>query len=618
MCGIVSALTFDAFEKKSEERIRNEANIFVTTQLLQATVERGKDATGVSLLWADGNYTGLKMGIPAPDFISRFGETEKDFAGFLKLWREYPKLAKIFLGHCRKSSVGNSYDNKNNHPIQIGHMILAHNGTLTNHEKIFDKLEAKRIGDVDSEAIGHLLNHYTNGGKNPFTMEVIEETTRRLHGTYHVVAMSGNNPYQVAQFRDGRDAEMVLIRPLKMVYIASEKKFLENILFEYNKQAKLFASSVKFPYLKQADVEFKTLPDDSLAVWDLTIPITDKTEIADLYDWKKTPLRVDKIWGATTTTNTTYQNNRNLNQGGKKTNTGTEVSAKGSTGKTGKSSAGDKDDPDGLVWSKSLSKYKTQDGIEDTKDYGAVTVDVDQATVTPVDEIDDINIKEVDKDAVENLLVSGAAVDEVSMKRVSDAATELSDDKKNSPVESSDKGEGGDEDPGAATVEIDMTSDPEALKEAEKFVEDGLPKYEKDEEVCDDLEVSDPSVLRPLPMYALANRIKKFIFKQGFVVGFMAGKVVAKPVEKSDEKMKSANKKIRLMKMVIKVMAECLEMRCRGNSTDAVKQMIETALQEVFSKPEGVKADVSLAFSVGDLKKIPMLKEIKEHMNEES
>jgi len=247
-----------------------------------------------------------------------------------------------------------------------------------------------------------------------------------------------------------------------------------------------------------------------------------------------------------------------------------------------------------------------------------VTVDVDQATVTPVDEIDDINIKEVDKDAVENLLVSGAAVDEVSMKRVSDAATELSDDKKNSPVESSDKGEGGDEDPGAATVEIDMTSDPEALKEAEKFVEDGLPKYEKDEEVCDDLEVSDPSVLRPLPMYALANRIKKFIFKQGFVVGFMAGKVVAKPVEKSDEKMKSANKKIRLMKMVIKVMAECLEMRCRGNSTDAVKQMIETALQEVFSKPEGVKADVSLAFSVGDLKKIPMLKEIKEHMNEES
>ena len=222
MCGIVGAFTFDAFEKKSEEKARTEANIFITTQLLQETVDRGKDATGISLLWADGNYTGLKMGIPSPDFIARFGTTEKDFEGILKLWREYPKLMKIFIGHCRKSSVGNSYDNKNNHPIQIGDIIMCHNGTLTNHEKIFDKLKCNRTGDVDSEAIGRLLHHYTNGGVEPFTVEMIKETSRRLHGSYSVLAMSGNNPFQVAQFRDGRPAEMVLVRPLKMVFVASE------------------------------------------------------------------------------------------------------------------------------------------------------------------------------------------------------------------------------------------------------------------------------------------------------------------------------------------------------------------------------------------------------------
>ena len=610
MCGIVGALTFDAFEKKSEEKVRTEANIFITTQLLQATVERGKDATGISLLWADGNYTGLKMGIPSPDFISRFGDTEKDFAGFLKLWREYPKLMKVFIGHCRKSSVGNSYDNKNNHPIQIGHMILAHNGTLTNHEKIFDKLSSNRIGDVDSEAIGHLLNHYTNNGNDPFTVDILKETTRRIHGTYSVLAMSGNNPYQVAQFRDGRPAEMVLVRPLKMVFIASEKKFLENILFEYNKQGKLFNSGNNFPYLKKADVEFKTLIDDSAALWDLTVPITDKTEIADLYDWEKTPLRVDKIWGSTTTT-TTYNQNSTYNQN-KKKSTGKEVNAN-STKKTGADSAGDDDDTDGLVWSKSLNKYKTQDGIKDTKDYGAVTVDVDKASITPVedDDAENMEIKEVDKDQVENLLVSNADVKEVSLKHASEAVGELVDDKKNSDKQTSaDEPGEADATDDSTTIEIDMTADPEALKEAEDFVDSGLTKYESDEEVAADIEASDAAVLRPLPVYALANRIKKFVFKQGFYLGFIAGKAKAKPV---DSKATSAEKKIRLLKMVIKVMAACLELRCRGNTPDAVKDMIKSGIEEVKAK----KADLSMAFTIGDIRNIPLLKEIQERMNKE-
>ena len=613
MCGIVGALTFDAFEKKSEEKIRNEANIFITTQLLQATVERGKDATGISLLWNDGNYSGLKMGIPSPDFISRFGETEKDFAGFLKMWREYPKLMKVFIGHCRKSSVGNSYDNKNNHPIQIGHMILAHNGTLTNHEKIFDKLKVNRIGDVDSEAIGHLLNHYTNNGSDPFTIEAIKETTRRIHGTYSVLAMSGNNPYQAAQFRDGRPAEMALVRPLKMVYVASEKKFLENILFEYNKMSRLFSAGTKFPYLKQADVQFKTLIDDSALVWDLTIPIDDKTDIEDLYDWEKTPLRVDKIWSSTST-GTTYQNNNTYNHN-KKKSTGTEVNAN-SKGTSTKTSVADEDDPDGLVWSKSMNKYKTQDGIEKTKEYGAVTVDVDSAAITPVngsDDDNDMSITEVSKDQVENLIVSNADVKELSLKHAADAADALDDKKSKGEEDKAAETNSGEEEDEGSTIEIDMTSDPEALKEAEKFIDKGLNKYESDDEVASDIEVSDSSVLRPLPMYALANRIKKFIFKQGFYAGFIAGKLKATPIV--SDKEKSAEKKIRVLKMIVKVMAESLEKRCRGNSVSAVDDMIDAAIEEVTSPSKEIKADLSIAFSVGDLKQIPLLKEIQERMN---
>ena len=88
MCGIVGAFAFEKFESKTDERIRRESSIFITTQLLQKTVERGKDATGVSLLWSDGNYTGLKMGIPSPDFIARYGETEKNYEG-INRWERY-------------------------------------------------------------------------------------------------------------------------------------------------------------------------------------------------------------------------------------------------------------------------------------------------------------------------------------------------------------------------------------------------------------------------------------------------------------------------------------------------------------------------------------------------
>ena len=610
MCGIVGALTFDAFEKKSEEKVRIESDIYITTQLLQATVERGKDATGVFLSWIDGNYTGLKMGIPAPDFISRFGETEKDFKGLLKIWREYPKLMKVFIGHCRKSSIGNSYDNKNNHPIQIGDMVLVHNGTLTNHETIFDKLDCDRTGDVDSEAIGRLLHHYTKGATEPFTMDMIKETTRRLHGSYSVLAMSGNNPFQVAQFRDGRTAEMVLVRPLKTVYIASEKKFLENVLYEYNKYAQLFSTGIAFPYLKAADVEFKTLPDDSIALWDLTIPITDKTEMSDLYNFEKTPLRADKIWGATTTT--TNYSAGNAGTGVKKP-AGTAVDA--SSSKTGTASVGDEDNADGLVWSRSMNKYKTQLGIKESKGLGAVTVDVDSGDITPVDTTD-FETKEVSKDAVENLITGAAEIKELALSRTEKAADALATGaKKNSDEQTPANPATSDMTDAVDIIEIDMTSDAEAIKKAADFVDKGLTKYENDDEVADDVGISDAAVLRPLSLFALANRIKKTVFKQGFTVGYMARKAESKQPDTEEmlqeQKVKNAEKKIRIMKLVIKILAAGLKNRTKGNTPDAITAMLGAAIR---SNIKTVHVDLGNAFSLGDLKKIPMLKELKEQI----
>ncbi|RLI56709.1 MAG: hypothetical protein DRO87_07795, partial [Candidatus Thorarchaeota archaeon] len=168
MCGIVGAFAFGEPDADKEmEKIRQEAIIFMTTELLQQTQTRGEDATGVATLFNNGMYIGLKSGEKAVNFISTRGGKETDYEGYVKIWRskvfnkKHPKYARIHVGHCRKSSVGNSFNNDNNHPIVVDPIIGIHNGTLKNHEIIFKKLDCERTGDVDSEAIMRLVHFYT-------------------------------------------------------------------------------------------------------------------------------------------------------------------------------------------------------------------------------------------------------------------------------------------------------------------------------------------------------------------------------------------------------------------------------------------------------------------------
>jgi len=309
MCGILGMLAFGEMADKKAEKTRQESMIFLASELLQLTQPRGRDATGIATLFANLDYMGLKMGIPSADFVSRFGGTEKDFDGYLNIWRKKVSPARMILGHCRKSSVGNSEDNVNNHPIKVGDIVGVHNGTLTNHDRIFELLNSKRDGTVDSEAIFRLLHFFTKNGEEPFSPKVIQEVCKRLHGSYACLSFSGNNPYQMIGFRDARPMESLLIKPLKLMLIASDKDFLKHVVFKYNKQAHLYqTSSVKFPPLKKSDVELKSLTDDTLYIFDIRKEVDDKTTVEDLYISEKIP-RIDKIWdakGTSTNTSTIY------------------------------------------------------------------------------------------------------------------------------------------------------------------------------------------------------------------------------------------------------------------------------------------------------------------------
>jgi len=605
MCGIVGALAFGKLEKK-EEALRREAIIYACTQLLQMTVERGKDATGVSMLFRDGNYTGLKMGIPSPDFIARYGETENDFEGLLKIAREYPKPLSVFLGHCRKATVGNTYENVNNQPVKVGDIVLIHNGTIDNHNIIFDHLGGERVGDVDSESIGRLLQHYSNNGQEPFTLDMLTEVTKRLDGSFSVLAFNGNNPFQVVQFRETRPAEMVLVKPLKTVFIASEKKFLENMLFEYNKMARLFVPGIKFPYLKKENVEFDDLANDTVGIWDLTVEIDDKTKISDLFDTKKSVLLGQKIWKAPTKTygTTTYYGGAGA-VGGTKSNGGWEGSnntaapaanAQSSTtaGKTTTQAAGaadaddDSDDESAFVWSAKLGKFVRENSLS-TAPAESVEIDANSGKIKAQEATADSGGGSLIEAPAEGLVCSPAKVEE--------HGPDKEPVKAEAPVAKT---------PPKSTVRtVDMGVDAEAIAQSRKYVDAGLERFETDAEVLEKLDVEHADSLKNLPLFALTNRIIKAMAPRFFYDGYVAKKTAADTAESGKA---IASGKIKTLKTVAKILGRALD----GFKENKVNKQIGKAMEEMPRAVKALALEDLTVLTESDVKSSPALSNLKE------
>jgi len=625
MCGIVGLLGFGELSEE-KEKSRQESMIFLGTELLQMTQPRGKDATGVSVMFEDGGYIGLKMGIPSNEFIARHGKKETEYGGLVKIWRKSKKPAKVFIGHCRNGTKGAPVNNSNNHPIRIGDVIAVHNGTLKNDNIIFKKLECGRDGQVDSEAIVRLLHHYTKNGKEPYTTDMLKEIVRRLEGSFSVIGMSGNNPYQVAVFRDGRPMEMALIKPLNLLMIASEKKFIEMALFRLNKYSNLYnVSGINIPTIKSDDIDDDALPDDSCGVFDLRDKVTDATDVKDLLDLKRLPrMQRDLIWqeppvGAkkTTTTKTTGGTGNTSHGSTKSGSTGT--SKKGTTGGKSTTSAEKKV---GRVWSNDLRSYvekTTDEEVEDSKPVRNVVLDLEQGkseevgerALTTSEKKDDTKddksepkddgknkgdntefpLETVDGDRVDGLISDPTKITEVEVEMRPD------------PHASNDNSA---EDE-VTTIEIDVDVDTEAMEKAEEATE-ALPKYADEEEVIEDIGVRDTHTLTVVPTYAMANRIKKFLYKKGFYDGWVAHKKL-NPRTTDNKAIKAAEKSIRTLKSVVGVLIRALHFAGKPMGfRDYMDKAVAQALEE---KEDLTKAGLDNVITKGDTRKHVELQQIK-------
>ena len=302
MCGIVAGLRGKTDSGISPED-QNHIMRIMTVELLLLTESRGGDATGFALLFEDGNLRGMKHGEKATKIVSDFSVADKtNFMALMDIWKAYPKPANIVLGHCRKRTIGLASDNNNNHPFKIGDVLGVHNGTIENHKKIEENLKElkykdDRAGIVDSEMIFHLLSHACKKSKGLLTLDQAEWVVKRLQGKYAVAAANVNNPYQLMIFRDGRPIEVGISRPTGLVFVASEKAFLEAALFRYNRIRHIYG----LDHLPELDLKIGVMPDDHAWIFNMEHDIEPDTDVNDLIEARRMPYDAgrEKDWKET-------------------------------------------------------------------------------------------------------------------------------------------------------------------------------------------------------------------------------------------------------------------------------------------------------------------------------
>ena len=614
MCGIVVALAFGKLNEK-DEIVRQGVMRYLTTELLISTEERGKDATGAAVLFDDGKYMGLKRGQRVVDYLSIFGESKEWYGSLLKVWREHKTHSRVYLGHCRAATVGDKEDNENNHPIKVGNLVGIHNGVIRNPDEIFKKLGCKRDGKVDSEAIFRLFDHYTNQGKEPFTIDMIQNIVNRLDGQFAITLFNADNPYQVPIFRDGRPVEFVLLKEFGILLMISEEKFWNRIHFRYARLSKYYSDicNVDLPaFLNKKLIEKKTLPDDSAMIFDLTQQVTESTTIDDLGEWSKTE-RNNKIWTATTTTTsygtgtTSYGVNHSYNR--------TNTTAK-------------KEEPTRRVFDKIKKKYVVKGGDTELQEDESATLSVD-TDETKVEK------KTTTESTTKALVPATIKQDTINKQDSKDDADKDTAEQKNSDssVDIDDKttyieNNGSDDDiidideKDIKVTEIDMKQYPKEVIEAANNAYDAIPTDKKGYGNMEDLiftvDIQDEKTAEQLGIVVVANRAFKANWKDGHMAGYEAAMKkldgLDSPSSADDEKSRRRENHIAGLKSMVLLLTKFYD-RSKGKSRTEFTALIKNRLSNVVSE-SNISINMDKIAEVFNTQEQKMISEVKEVIKE--
>jgi len=466
---------------------------------------------------------------------------------------------------------------------------------------------------------------------------MLQEICKRLHGSYAVITYNGNNPYQLAAFRDGRPLELAVIKPLKLAILASEKDFLRNAIFRYNQMSHLYQTGAsKFISLGKGDVDIEGLNDDTLFLFDLRDDITKDTKISDLFISEKVP-RTNKMWGisggtvstgvgvgSTVKTVTGFEHiNRNKNSAIIEDDD--DDTDWNSVVKGGKADDNKKDVKDtketplksicenriGMAWNRAAGKYDSVGAPTNSDDAADFTViDLEETAVTDILDGEkktqivhsDTEVSSQTSAGVEAPVLEKKACDLTETYKAPDdliedpaKITEVKILKEPAVKRPSVK------DTYTSMTEVTVATHPDVVEKSIVVSKEEM-QFSNDGDLCNAIEISDTSIMKSMPLYSLGNRIKNYFFRKGFQIGYVthenevaAGNAVRNMLVRSRNKVISSQQNIRVLKAMVKLLCSVID-----SSPDHLKEHNNTEMETAVTKIRSTNTE----FTAEQLEKI--------------
>lgn len=189
MCGIATFLLYP--QGRSPEIWQSIRETF--TQNLLFNEERGRAATGLAVLQADGQVHVLKRPLPATQFVAT--------SEYQRLLNSLDRHTVLLLGHTRHPTKGDPAFEHNNHPLIAGPVCGIHNGHIDNDDDLFGRAGYPRRGQVDSEVIFRLLEPLSPERLNGTYLAAVRSQLRQLQGQFTFLACDRRTPERLLVVR---------------------------------------------------------------------------------------------------------------------------------------------------------------------------------------------------------------------------------------------------------------------------------------------------------------------------------------------------------------------------------------------------------------------------------
>lgn len=245
MCGINGMIFLKGFER-TEAQLKQVKFLF--NELMVQTQDRGHHATGLTMFNRNGEYVLHKDKITADEMTT----TDKTYSGIID---SISDETSAIIAHTRYYTKGLPSNHKNNHPFDIGNIIGLHNGSIKNDDELFKKYEFAREGEVDSEIIFQLLNHY-NSGEITFKglQSALEDT--QLKGLVALAFMNKNQPNLVHLVKQEKPMALAYWADLGIVIFNSIEEYVEKAFNQLIRVNRVFGLDV------EPNVKYYTVKDD--------------------------------------------------------------------------------------------------------------------------------------------------------------------------------------------------------------------------------------------------------------------------------------------------------------------------------------------------------------------